>query len=96
MEKNIIFKEIKREEYEIKSVFRNILQGIAYLHNYNIIHRDLKPQNILMTNYTPKICDFGVSKQLSNFTMTQTMGIGTFKYMAPVCIFTIFGNYKLN
>ena len=46
----------------------------------------MKPQNILMTNNTPKICDFGVSKQLSTFTMTQTMGIGTFKYMAPVCI----------
>jgi len=36
-----------------------------------------------MTNNIPKICDFGVSKQLFNFTITHTMGVGTTNYMAP-------------
>jgi len=39
-----------------------------------------------MTNNIPKICDFGISKQLSSFTMTQTKIIGTQNYMAPEVI----------
>lgn len=53
---------------ERASILRQMLEGIAYLHNHDIIHRDLKPQNILILHhggrYTPKITDFGISKQL--------------------------------
>ena len=44
--------------------------GMEYLHSHNIVHRDLKPQNILLdSNYYPKICDFGVAKDISKSSM---------------------------
>lgn len=65
-----------------------IAAGMAYLHSHNIIHRDLKPDNILIDKHLfPKICDFGLSKILSN-TSNENNSIGrymkgTFAYMAP-------------
>ena len=49
-----------------KNIMRDILQGLAYIHNrlpYSLIHRDIKPTNILLTNSkVAKITDFGLSK----------------------------------
>lgn len=61
-----------------------ITRGILFLHNREpkVIHRDIKPENILIdTGGTPKLADFGVSKE-SLETMTQTK-IGTPIYAAP-------------
>ena len=49
-----------------KNIMRDVLQGLAYIHNrlpYSLIHRDIKPTNILLTNSkVAKITDFGLSK----------------------------------
>lgn len=61
-----------------------ITRGILFLHNRDpkVIHRDIKPENILIdSGGTPKLADFGVSKE-SLETMTQTK-IGTPIYAAP-------------
>jgi len=48
------------------SIMKDILRGIAYIHNrkpYSLIHRDIKTSNILLTNSrVAKIADFGLSK----------------------------------
>jgi protein-serine/threonine kinase len=43
--------------------FKQLLQGVAYLHEHGIAHRDIKLENLLMNNegYI-KITDFGVSE----------------------------------
>lgn len=45
--------------------FKQILQGIHYLHTLGVVHRDLKLDNILLSNMKPeaeiKIADFGLS-----------------------------------
>jgi protein-serine/threonine kinase len=44
-------------------LFKQLVQGIYYLHEHGIAHRDIKLENLLMTNQSKlKITDFGVSE----------------------------------
>ncbi|KAL0079301.1 kinase-like domain-containing protein [Phycomyces blakesleeanus] len=46
----------------VKSIFRDVVSGLDYLHYQGIIHRDIKPANLLLTeDQVVKISDFGVS-----------------------------------
>jgi serine/threonine protein kinase len=71
----------------IKSVLIGILSGLEHLHRNNVIHRDLKPANILIDEDTsiptPKIIDFGISKELGREETVASMVVGTAEYMAP-------------
>ncbi|KAJ1967687.1 hypothetical protein IWQ62_001702 [Dispira parvispora] len=47
---------------EIRSIFRDLVLGVEYLHYQGIIHRDIKPANLLRDSHgVVKISDFGVS-----------------------------------
>ncbi len=54
----------------MKLAMAHILLGLEYMHAKKIIHRDLKPSNVLWFekdgNVTVKICDFGLSKSMTN------------------------------
>ena len=78
-------------EYFIScQIFKELLECVGYLHESDppIIHRDLKPHNILV-NYRPrnnrflKLCDFGLAKEQENSKLSNTNGLGTFRYAAP-------------
>lgn len=46
---------------------RDIVRGLAHLHELGIVHRDLKPQNVLVIkdrSIAAKISDMGISKHL--------------------------------
>ncbi|XP_075059783.1 interferon-induced, double-stranded RNA-activated protein kinase-like [Mixophyes fleayi] len=69
-------------------IFRQILEGVKYMHDQQFIHRDLKPANILFTkDFIVKIGDFGLVTQMTGEHETQalqrTQGTGTPPYMAP-------------
>jgi serine/threonine protein kinase len=78
-------------EAEAIRITREILNGLAYLHEQGIIHRDLKPGNILfkkdrMGNKVVKISDFGISRDVLEDNTNRpsaTAGVGTIDYMAP-------------
>jgi len=71
-----------------KSLMKQILSGLEFLHRNNIIHRDLKPGNILLSTDKTcvKISDFGISKQTNSDTNTRRTLVGTPWYMAPEVI----------
>ena len=51
----------------ISKIFREILDGVQYIHSKNIIHSDLKMDNIFLdNNQTVKIGDFGISDTIDN------------------------------
>jgi serine/threonine-protein kinase len=65
------------------------LDAVAAAHAIGIVHRDLKPANLFLTvraDYSRrlKVLDFGISKMLSDSSITDTKGIvGTPAYMSP-------------
>lgn len=49
-------------ETEKLCCFKQMIQGLAYLHSMGVAHRDIKPENLLLTmDGKLKITDFGVS-----------------------------------
>ncbi|SDR98951.1 Serine/threonine protein kinase [Polaribacter sp. KT25b] len=73
------------------SITKDILEGIAFLHQHKVVHRDLKPSNILVVDrrgkIIPKITDFGLSKQAEGdgkaSRFTNSFAGGTLQYSSP-------------
>lgn len=69
-------------DLEIKSLFKKIVEGVAYLHKNDIAHRDLKLGNIVLRDLEePKIIDFGFARRGAHGNFES--GCGTASYMAP-------------
>tara|TARA_A100001015_G_C15022146_1_gene728549 strand:+ start:1696 stop:2466 length:771 start_codon:yes stop_codon:yes gene_type:complete len=71
---------------QVKLIFKQILEGVQYLHSRNICHRDLKLENVLIYDIKDdtinqiKICDFGFSTKNDNYCKIYS---GTLEYNAP-------------
>ena len=72
---------------ETWGIVKQLVEGMAKIHELNIAHRDLKPANLVFDAATGKvvIVDFGLSKQYNtNSTITDAnCQLGTFLYMSP-------------
>ena len=63
---------------------RQLIAGVAYLHDNWVIHRDLKTSNILYNNKGDlKICDFGLARQYGSPLRPYTHMVVTLWYRAP-------------
>lgn len=73
-------------ERDAAAAFRQIVQGLKYLHENNVIHGDLKPENLLYLTKDEesilKIADFGLSKMITPNIMKMSI-CGTPSYSAP-------------
>ncbi len=79
---------VKREKQlpisRVKRMFRQIVEGVQYLHQNRIIHRDLKLANIMLTEEGDiKIGDFGLAVQLKDCREERETMCGTPNYMSP-------------
>ena len=83
---NFVKKRRKLCEKTAKILYRQLIQGIKYIHSKGIVHRDIKLENILLDlNNIVKICDFGVGK-LTQKGQKLSDQCGTPVYMAPEII----------
>ncbi|KAL4272368.1 hypothetical protein GQ457_13G000270 [Hibiscus cannabinus] len=70
-------------------LMRDIVSGLAHLHELGIIHRDLKPQNVLIIkekSICAKLSDMGISKRLTGDMSSLTRGAtgyGSSGWQAP-------------
>lgn len=73
------------EENQCKDWFRQIANGIKFLHDHKVAHRDVKPENFLLTDNYKKvlITDFGfAANSMTSEIMRKTL-LGTPDYQAP-------------
>ncbi|KAG1052743.1 hypothetical protein G6F55_001860 [Rhizopus delemar] len=79
------------ELHDINNLFKQLLQGLAYLHSLGVAHRDIKPENLLIQplggHYQLKITDFGEADVFREILQTESRlsdGVcGSIPYMAP-------------
>uniref|UniRef100_A0A6B2FW80 Cyclin-dependent kinase 12 (Trinotate prediction) n=1 Tax=Myxobolus squamalis TaxID=59785 RepID=A0A6B2FW80_MYXSQ len=56
-------KAVEFSTKQIQSLFKQLMEALAYCHQKNFLHRDIKCSNILLTNGgIVKIADFGLSR----------------------------------
>jgi hypothetical protein len=72
----------------VRSGFRQLIDGVAFLHQQGRLHRDLKPSNVLVTREgRVVILDFGLVLELDGVqSLSEARGssiVGTAAYMAP-------------
>ncbi|XP_057627109.1 serine/threonine-protein kinase STK11 isoform X3 [Chionomys nivalis] len=66
-------RRIPNGEANVKKYFRQLIDGLEYLHSQGIVHKDIKPGNLLLTtNGTLKISDLGVAEALHPFAVDDT------------------------
>nr|XP_025687819.1 serine/threonine-protein kinase EDR1 isoform X6 [Arachis hypogaea] len=68
-------------------MLRGICRGLMHIHRMKIIHRDVKSANCLVDkHWTVKICDFGLSRIVTETPMRDSSSAGTPEWMAPELI----------
>uniref|UniRef100_UPI00358F0E8F serine/threonine-protein kinase 17A-like n=1 Tax=Myxine glutinosa TaxID=7769 RepID=UPI00358F0E8F len=71
---------------DIPRLIRQVLLGVAFLHDHTLAHLDLKPENILLTHTRPpgdiRIVDLGLARFIQPDQRLREM-IGTQQYAAP-------------
>ncbi|NUQ11538.1 MAG: protein kinase [Gemmatimonadaceae bacterium] len=76
---------------EAVSVLRDVARALAFAHSRGVVHRDIKPDNVLLSEGSATVTDFGIAKAISAArqdagAMTLTMAgtsIGSPAYMSP-------------
>merc|ERR1712137_176814 len=83
-------KHEQRDFHELKRIFHEVLQALAYLHSQSITHYDIKPENIVFDEFEhPIIIDYGISEDPNSTLFAQnpenanSQIRGSVGYMAP-------------
>lgn len=79
----------------IKTILRDLLLGLEFIHQRGYCHRDLKPKNILINyqpKYTVKIADLGMMRRIvddDRLNSQHSGNICTISYSAPEMLIDI-------
>ncbi|ESN95115.1 hypothetical protein HELRODRAFT_143604, partial [Helobdella robusta] len=67
--------------------FRDMLEGVAYLHSQNIVHRDIRCENFLVDHHDcVKLCDLSCATRFCNGDELQTTSYANSAYLSPEII----------
>ena len=85
------------QEFELRSLFGQMVLAVESLHQQKVIHRDLKCENIIVDPYgNIRIIDFGFARTLANVgSMARTL-CGSPAYLAPEIIMSRPYDYKVD
>jgi serine/threonine protein kinase len=94
--KEVLKKEKGKITWAAKwNIAYDLAAALKFLHSKDVIHRDIKTDNVLLykegNEIHAKMADFGLSKAQKTKGKSATMGIGTFKYMAPEMVLGVEG-----
>jgi len=72
-------------EDEACNIFKQMLDGVLYIHNNDVVHRDLKPENLLLSADKThlKVSDFGLAAECVGDSCELTQCCGSPSYVAP-------------
>eukprot|EP00890_Picochlorum_soloecismus_P002934 jgi/Picsp_1/3641/NSC_06478-R1_calcium calmodulin-dependent protein len=80
--------EAHYSEDDARVIFRQLIEGVKYMHDKQIVHRDLKLENMLLSKSNDinsiKIADFGLAKKYGQAALSTICG--TPQYVAPEVI----------
>ncbi|KAK4158014.1 kinase-like domain-containing protein [Chaetomidium leptoderma] len=85
---SLLLRYNRLDEWVIRSIVRQVLRGVVYIHSKGVAHRDIKPENILcgvtpQVPYRIMLSDFGDSGIAGPGRMKST--VGTRFYRPPEC-----------
>lgn len=60
--------------WQAHNYFRQLMDGVEYLHSQGVIHNDIKPANLLLAaDRTVKLCDLGTAEQLNPYSSSDVI-----------------------
>jgi len=71
---------------QAREYFRQLVEGLEFMHSRNVVHRDIKPSNLMLTTKGElKISDFGVAEFLDRYAELDlvTRSTGSPAFQAP-------------
>lgn len=65
--------------------WKEMLECVQAVHNFNVVHSDLKPANFLLVQGRLKLIDFGIANAIQDDTVNvhREQQVGTPNYMSP-------------
>jgi len=68
---------------DVERLAVSVASALAVIHAAGLVHRDLKPSNVLLSQFGPRVIDFGVAWAPDAVTVTRDLVVGTPAFMAP-------------